>query len=251
MVSPLNPETAKRSGMLITAAEVVNSASDTGQLVPMMEQAEDLTGKRTPITLADGGYHTAANLEAGARRGQTLVMAERYRSEMQGPYFKDNFVFDSQTDNYICPQGQRLPFRGLRKSPLTGLRSMRVYRASRTVCRTCPAFGVCTRDKHAGRALWISPSDKILHKHRLWMNTYEARTLYIHRKEISEPTFGILKDQMNARRFLLRGMANVKAEFNLLATAFNLRTLWRIWSQIGRSSNKVKIVAPGRLALAV
>jgi transposase len=60
------------------------------------------------------------------------------------------------------------------------------------------------------------------------METDEARTLYARRKEISEPTFGILRDQMNARRFLLRGLVNVRAEFNLLATAFNLRTLWRI-----------------------
>ena len=35
---------------------------------------------------------------------------------------------------------------------------------------------------------------------------------------------------MGARRFLLRGLANVRAEFVLLATAFNLRTLWRVWT---------------------
>jgi transposase len=251
MVSPLNPDAAKRSGMLITAAEVVNSASDSGQLVPMMEQAEELTGKRTPVTLADGGYHTAANLEAGVDREQTLVMTERYRSEYQGPYFKDNFIFDSETDSYTCPQGQRLPFRGLRRSKLTGLRTMRVYRASRTACRTCPAFGVCTRDKHAGRALWISSSDELLHKHRQWMKTDEARTLYARRKEMIEPTFGILKDQMNARRFLLRGLANVSAEFNLLATAFNLRTLWRVWSVSQGLSNEVKIKIADSLATTI
>lgn len=83
------------------------------------------------------------------------------------------------------------------------------------------------------------------------MKTDEALTLYAHRKEMSEPTFGILKDQMNARRFLLRGLANVNAEFNLLATAFNLRTLWRIWSKSGRSSNKVKIVIAGSLETTI
>ena len=233
MVSPLNPDTTRRRGMLITAAEVVNSASDSGQLIPMMEQAEDLTGKRTAVTLADGGYHTAANLEAGVRRDQTLVMTERYHNELRGPYFKDNFVFDSETDSYTCPRGQQLPFRGLRRSKLTGLRTMRVYRASRTSCRSCPAFGVCTRDNHAGRALWISSSDELLHKHWQWMNTDEARILYARRKELNEPTFGILKDQMNARKFLLRGLANVGAEFTLLATAFNLRTLWRAWTRLG------------------
>ena len=250
MVSPLNPETAKGNGMLITAANVVNSASDTGQLIPMMEQAEILTGKRTPVTLADGGYHTAANLEAGARRVQTLVMSERYHNELRGHYFKDNFIFDPETDSYICPQGQRLSFRSLRVSPRTGLRSIRVYRASRTVCRVCPAFGICTKEKRAGRALWISSSDELLQKHRQWMNTDKALTLYARRKEMSEPTFGILKDQMNARRFLLRGLVNVSAEFNLLATAFNLRTLWRVWSKLRRSGNKVQILIASNLAIS-
>ena len=37
------------------------------------------------------------------------------------------------------------------------------------------------------------------------------------------------KEQLRARRFLLRGLANVRAEFMMLATAFNLRVLWRAW----------------------
>ena len=61
------------------------------------------------------------------------------------------------------------------------------------------------------------------------MTTERARRLYARRKELIEPIFGILKEQLSARRFLLRGLANVRAEFVLLATAFNLRTLWRVW----------------------
>ncbi|MDO8687550.1 MAG: IS1182 family transposase [Dehalococcoidales bacterium] len=230
MVSPLNPETARSNGMLITAVGVVNSASDSGQLAPMLEKAEELTGQRAAITLADGGYHTAASLEAGESRGQILVMSERYKDSRTGPYFKDRFAYDSANDSYTCPHGNTLAFRGLRRSKLTDLRSIRVYRASRTACRTCPAFGTCTKDKHCGRTLWISASEVLLLKHRQWMRSNEARTLYARRRELSEPTFGIMKDQMNARKFLLRGMANVRAEFTLLATAFNLRTLWHVWA---------------------
>jgi transposase len=241
MVSPLDQKAVKGNGMLITAAEVVNSAADSGQLVPMLERTEESTGQRAQITLADGGYHTAANLEAGERRGQTLVMAERYQGEVQAPYFKDQFAYHTATDSYLCPHGHRLPFRGLRKSQLTGLRSIRVYRASRTACRTCPAFGVCTKDKRGGRALWIGPSDVLLRQHRQWMRTDEAQGLYARRKELSEPTFGILKDQLGARRFLLRGLANVRAEFALLAAAFNLRTLWRIWVRLPRQFRESRI----------
>lgn len=65
-----------------------------------------------------------------------------------------------------------------------------------------------------------------------WMKTDKARELYTLRQQLNEPVFGTLKDQMGARRFLLRGIANVCAEFTLLATAFNLKTLSRVWNRL-------------------
>ena len=103
MVSPLAVKAAKVRGMLITATNVVNTAADSGQLSSMLEQAEELTGERVPITLADGGYHTIANLETGHQRDQTLVMTERYQDTTQGPYFKDQFLYEVETDSYLCP----------------------------------------------------------------------------------------------------------------------------------------------------
>jgi hypothetical protein len=61
------------------------------------------------------------------------------------------------------------------------------------------------------------------------MATATAKGIYKLRKELVEPAFGILKEQQGGRRFLLRGLAQVRAEWDLLGTAFNLRTLWRVW----------------------
>jgi hypothetical protein len=77
--------------------------------------------------------------------------------------------------------------------------------------------------------LQIGPQDRALRAHRAWMATQEAKTHYRQRKLLPEPTFGILKEQQGARRFWLRGIAAVQAEWALLATAFNLRTLYRLW----------------------
>ena len=231
MVSPIDAEAVRGTGMLITAADVVNTAADYGQLVPMLEQAEELTGERVPITLADGGYHTATNLAEGNKRRQILVMSERYQGAINNPYFKDHFLYDAETDSYLCPKGQQLRFCGLRRNRSASSGQIRVYRASRTACRLCPAFGECTRDAHAGRALWIGPADMLLREHRKWMKTDKARELYARRKQLIEPVFGILKEQLGARRFLLRGLDNVRAEFTLMATAFNLRTLLRVWKR--------------------
>jgi len=48
MASPVAQSSG--NGMLITAADVVNSAADSGQLVPMLEQAEEMIGGPVPVT---------------------------------------------------------------------------------------------------------------------------------------------------------------------------------------------------------
>ena len=61
------------------------------------------------------------------------------------------------------------------------------------------------------------------------MSTDTAKEAYKLRKQLVEPVFGIVKEQQQARRFLLRGLANVAAEWTVLATTFNLRILWKAW----------------------
>ena len=214
VVSPVTSE-GKESGMLITAADVTDDPVDQSQLGPMLEKAEETSGVRAETTLADAGYHSGSNLEE-----------ERMRRALENPYHKDQFVYDEATDRYRCPKGQWLRFTRMKRTRQT---MMRLYRASGAVCRACPAFGVCTTDGRHGRALEIGPHDAALLRHRAWMSTEEAKRAYRQRKQLVEPVFGIIKEQQQAQRFLLRGLPNVAAEWTLLATAFNLRTLWRIW----------------------
>ena len=48
MVSPIDPAKAEGDGFFITAADVANAADDYGQLLPLMEQAEDGLGGTIP-----------------------------------------------------------------------------------------------------------------------------------------------------------------------------------------------------------
>ncbi len=226
MVSPVKAD-GKAAGMLITAAGVVADPSDQSQLGPMLEQAEETTGVRAKTTLADGGYHSGGNLEECARRGQQVVMPESQDRALESPYHKDRFFYEESNDRYRCPKGQWLRFTRIKRTRQT---MMRVYRASGAVCRACPAFGICTTDKRRGRALEIGPNDAALRAHRNWMSTEEAKQAYRQRKQLVEPVFGIIKEQQHAQKFLSRGLSNVAAEWYLLASAFNLRTLWRLQS---------------------
>ena len=53
MVSPLEPD-GGATGMFITAVDMANDGRDDPQLVPMIEQAEETTGTKSEMTLADG-----------------------------------------------------------------------------------------------------------------------------------------------------------------------------------------------------
>jgi transposase len=62
--------------------------------------------------------------------------------------------------------------------------------------------------------------------HRL--KTAEGRALYALRKHTPEPVFGIIKSALGFRQFLLRGLANVRGEWNLVTMAYNVKRLFAL-----------------------
>ena len=221
------------SGMLVTAVDTVDEVNDNALLLPMMKQAEETTGTKSHMTLADAGYFAASHVAECDRRGQQVVVPEARQRFLKDPYHKDRFTYDEHNDSFKCPQGQMLTF--VRIQHVNGV-PLRLYRTVGAVCQACPAFRACTSAKEIGRSLAIGPHDEVLRRHRAWMSTSEAKEAHRFRKRLVEPVFGIIKEQQGARRFLLRGLANVTAEWTMLVTAFNLRTLWRVWS-VSRSLN--------------
>jgi transposase len=231
--SPDDPDAP--GGMVITAADVTTDRDDHGQLLPLVDQAAATTATPLAQVLADGGYHSTANLVGCAERAAPVqvLMPDPQAPAATDAYHKDRFVYDAETDTYTCPQGQPLTFHGM-VARGKGKPPDRKYRASKTACAACPVRDQCTTSTTKGRSIAISPDDAQLRAHRAVMATEVARTAYRRRKTLPEPTFGILKEQQGARRFLLRGLTNVQAEWSLLATAFNLRTLARIWQTTDR-----------------
>ena len=173
MVSPTETD-GGATGMLVTAVDVVDAANDNALLVPMVDQAEETTGTRAHMTLADAGYFAASHLAECTRRGQRVVVSESRQRFLKDPYHKDQFTYNEPSDSFTCPQGQTLKF--VRIQHANGV--PRLYRASGAVCQACPAFRTCTRAKEIGRSLAIGPHDAVLRRHRAWMSTPAAREAY-------------------------------------------------------------------------
>jgi IS5 family transposase len=62
--------------------------------------------------------------------------------------------------------------------------------------------------------------------HRL--KTQEGKNLYAKRKSTVEPVFGIIKNIMGFRQFMLRGIENVSGEWDLVSIAWNLKRSHKI-----------------------
>ena len=106
---------------------------------------------------------------------------------------------------------------------------MRVYRVSAPVCRECPAFGVCTKDRRKGRALHLGPHDAVSRQHRAWMETEEASKGVQAEKAVGRTGLRHHQGTAGSAEIPLRGLANVSAKWTTLATAFNLRAFWKVW----------------------
>lgn len=68
------------------------------------------------------------------------------------------------------------------------------------------------------------PSPRAAMEHRL--KTPAGKQLYALRKQIPEPVFGIIKSALGFRQFLLRGLDNVRGEWNLVTMAWNMKRMF-------------------------
>jgi transposase len=68
------------------------------------------------------------------------------------------------------------------------------------------------------------------------LKTAAGRAVYARRKAIVEPVFGQIKEARGFRRFLLRGLAQIRGEWRLVCLTHNLLKIWRYGSGFLRGS---------------
>jgi len=144
---------------------------------------------------------------------------------------KEAFVYDEQRDCYWCPQGQALPATH-QTSELRGTeRVERVrYQAAASVCASCPLLTRCVKPGTAQRTVSRDQHESKRDELARRMATPEAQATYKRPKEVAERPFATIKHHFGVRRFLLRGLDQVRTEWRWLATAFNLHRMMSLWN---------------------
>jgi transposase len=208
---------------LIVACNVVAEQNDLGQLTPMLEQVREQYGRVADQSVTDGGYDNGAQLARAEEQQMPVITRLRDDSEAKGEFGKEYFRYDATENVYVCPRGEKLFQIGLSKSRPTAEPDL-IYRCGN---KTCPVREQCSKDVR-GRRIRRPPHEEARERQATKQQDPRMAILLSLRKEIVEHIFGIVKTIDGFRRFTVRGLEKVRAQWALVCMGVNLRKLYAL-----------------------
>jgi hypothetical protein len=138
---------------VITATETTaGDVNEAHLMVPLLESHHANTGRGAETVVADSKYGTVENFLACQDLGVRAHIPDlgeyaTKRTEKLKIFSEEEFEYDSQSDTYRCPAGNRLKPKSLHLN-----RQSRDYAAPKKVCAACLIREQCTRNK-SGRTI--------------------------------------------------------------------------------------------------
>jgi transposase len=215
----------------VVGFSIHQKSNDMNVLIPHLEQVQKRLGRLPRTVVADAGYGSEENYaylersEIEAVVKYPLFNKQQKRSWRKQRFQVDNWGYDPERDEYLCPNQQRLTYQGTRSRTTDhGYRtSIREYECGS--CAACPLKTQCTRAV-GNRRIGINPTlNRYQQQAREKLVSDQGRRLRSRRGVEVETVFGRIKQDWGFRRFTLRGMQKVKTEWGLLCIAHNLAKL--------------------------
>lgn len=213
--------------------------TDTTTMIPFLKEAEDYLKFKYHKIVADAGYESEENYLFLERNGQTaFIKPMNYEISKTRKYRNDigkieNMEYHAEKDFYVCRNGQELKMEYFRysKSKTGYVSKKNIYKCRD--CSGCPYKSECIKGNNCKTP--FEERNKVLQVARTFLKyrqedleriiSDEGIQLRINRSIQAEGSFGDLKQDMQFRRYLSKGTANVLAESILLAMARNINKL--------------------------
>lgn len=208
---------------------LINSALNT----QLFNIANKLNQNTTLNGLADKGYRNGSELQKCLDHHIITYVPPidaAYSCKDEG-FTKNKFLFNTESDNYTCPDGKTLTTNGTwndkkdRHGVIT--HQYQLYKAELKDCKTCPFNDKCLGKKQLenshSRSIERGEFEETVNQNDERYKTPEGKALYKRRQAIVEHPFGTIKRSSGYYYTLLRGMEKVTAEFALVFTTYNMR----------------------------
>lgn len=177
------------TSQVIVAAAVTQDGVDYGQLVPLLVGVGTNVGRLPVVATADNGYFSEAAITDERLVGIDLYVATGRERKATRPT-------TTPCSTGVGGPHQTQPF--LKGSPAS-----------------------------TPHPVGTMPPQTVTQQMRDRLATDKGHAIYKLRKSIVEPVFGQIKEARGFRRFSFRGLANVTAEWDLVALTHNLLKLFR------------------------
>ncbi len=219
----------------IVSARIGQERSDSQTWIPMLKTLNGL-GYTKPI--ADAGFESEENYTwCEQNRQLAFIKPANYDKAKTRKYKSDigrreNMPYDVQSDSYICHRGHPIQaaYEKNTKSKAGYPIVTTVYTCSK--CAGCPHKAQCIKGvsktplEERSKSLYVSKTFlRQREEMQARIKSEEGVLLRINRSIQVEGAFGVLKQDMGFRRFLLRGSVKVQTEFLLLCMGYNLNKL--------------------------
>ncbi len=206
---------------LIVTHEVTNVGTDRSQLSHIAKEAKATLQVETLDAVADRGYFSGEEILACENAGITVTLPKPMtsNSKAKGRFGKQDFRYVADGDVYICPAGERLPYRYTTEE--NGLNLRRYWT---NACQNCAIKHTCTTSKERRITRWEHEHVLEAVQRRLDENPQKMRQ----RRETVEHPFGTLKARMGATHFLMKTLPRVASEMALHVLAYNLTRVMNI-----------------------
>lgn len=213
--------------------------TDTRTLIPFLKDMEEYLPFKYQEIVADAGYESEENYLFLEENGQlSYIKPQNYEISKTRKYRQDmgrmeNMVYDGTADCYHCRNGRTLTaqYEKEEKTASGYRRTVTVYQSSD--CSGCPFKKECIKGNNCKtpmeerqKVLYVSKKMKEKRQETLERITSEYGTqLRMNRSIQAEGSFANIKEDMEFRRYLYRGKANVTAQSILLAIGYNINKL--------------------------
>ena len=215
----------------IVATDIFQDRNDVWTLVPFLKRMEEKLGFRYPSVTADSGYESEEGYSyLREQKQKPYIKPQTYEKWKKRSFKKDiskreNMGYDERTDTYTCHARKKLqPIFLKKQTSKSGYESeVTVYECED--CTGCPYKEKCTKAK-GNKRLYVSKSFLEKRQESYENILSEKGILYRMNRSIQvEGAFGVLKNDYEFQRFLLRGKTKVKLELLLLSMGYNLNKL--------------------------
>lgn len=228
-------DTDAKNGVVV-AVGVVQAGNDFEQLAPGVDRVEHNLKETPKEVVTDGGYVSKDTIVAMKERAIEYIApcvdeAGKGQSSydnrgVSAEYHSSKFIYDAQTNSYLCPQGKILSYEGKEQRHLQV--SYR-YRAKRLDCEGCPMKSqCCAGNRVVGRSVHRSEELAQVAEFRHKMQSEEARAIYKTRAQVAETPNLWIKEKFKLRQFSVRGLAKVGMEALWACLTYNIRVWMRL-----------------------